>query len=159
TGRGGAAGTLSVPANVQVPEKAFSGAGGASERSPEVPGGAAGTPQKFMCIAFNASQFTPDPFNPTKSVTNLLLTLEHARITGETKPGEKKEGSARGAGEKGSVTILDNAQGWMEPRLLRTVADHARELYHAGQRQRAWELLAPYWRASREATSQAARAT
>ncbi|HSJ08573.1 MAG TPA: hypothetical protein VK928_01640, partial [Longimicrobiales bacterium] len=159
TGRGGAAGSLSVPAHVQVPDRAFSGAGGASKLSAEVPGGAAGTPQKYLCVAFNASQFAPNPLDPKKSLTNLLMKLEHTRVRGETKPGKSAEGSARGAGEQGRRTVLDDAQGWMEPRLLRMVADHARELYHAGQRQRAWELLEPYWRASREATSQAARAS
>jgi len=153
TGRGGAGGSLSVMDGVHVPAWAFSAAGGASERSPDVPGGAPGKPRRYLCVAFNAAQFAPDPLNPTKSIVRITEYLRTTRIVGETKPGRSAAGSAKGAGDDGAVVVQRDAHAWMEPRLLRIVADHARELYQAGHRERAWERLAPYWSANRAASA------
>ena len=160
TGRGGNGGILTVPAHISIPEGAFSCTGGLSELSPYVQGGAAGKPQKYLVGAFRALQHvmmddlryvSSKPTKQTRAeYIPLKNMLEVVAKAGETQPGQSAEGSMLGPGDEGRLVHDGGTYGWMEPRLVRIVADHARELYGAGHRERAWERLKPYWLASRE---------
>lgn len=156
TGRGGRGGSITLTVAPDRPSGWYSCRGGDSNSSPNINGGEAGTPQKYICAAINAVQYAEDPlyFDPLTNNTKgniLLLTdkLETHRIFGTTKPGKGALGRAKGPGEDGTLARAD-ANTWLDARLLRTMADRAREYFGAGQRERAWELIAPYWRACRD---------
>ncbi|MCP8689859.1 hypothetical protein [Marinobacterium sedimentorum] len=151
TGRGGRGGNITLAVAPNGASSWYSCSGGASTDSPAVDGGKPGTPEKYICAAINAVQFVKDPTssNPDANAFLLPTKLEMHRIFGTTKPGQRALGRAKGPGDDGTLTPAE-ANTWLDTRLLRTMADYAREYYGAGQRERAWELIAPYWQACRE---------
>lgn len=165
TGRGGDGGAIVFSAVTDHASGWFSSRGGVSETSPLTLGGEPGEPQKYVCAAFNANQYAKALLTDVNVIENVMGGDEAAYlgdvdsriIAGITKPGEDAEGSARGPGTNGKLTRA-NAHSWLDARLLRTMADYARELYAAGHRERAWEAIAPYWQAMR-ALSQPALTT
>ncbi|WP_221800356.1 ATP-binding protein [Oceanobacter mangrovi] len=149
TGRGGRAGNISLTCSANG-SAWYSLEGGASPLSDAVAGGAAGTPQHYICAAIGFKQFMQQAFTPEgTNGFQPLLSFSTGRLPGSTKPGKDQQGRAKGKGEDGSLQQLADKL-WLEPRLLRTMADYAREYYAAGQRQQAWEIISPYWLITRE---------
>lgn len=144
TGLGGSGGAIVLPASTDGDYVWYSNKGGASPLSDNVEGGPAGEPKNYIVAALSAVQsgIVGDRLRP-------YVKLEVHRSERMTKPGKRADGRAKGPGEHGKVIRAD-VHAWLEPRLLRTMADYAGELYAAGHRELAWEAIAPYWQQSRE---------
>ncbi|WP_027669536.1 hypothetical protein [Rheinheimera baltica] len=158
TGHGGRGGAISITTLLAAPDvfeptdgtpNWYSCCGGSSQLSPDVEGGKPGQPQYYICAAFSAEQFVNDSADTGINLFRFFDRLSDSRIIGATKPGKKASGNAKGKGKDGMLTHAAGLS-WLDTRLLRTMADYAREYYAAGQRERAWEVIAPYWQACRE---------
>jgi flagellin-like hook-associated protein FlgL len=136
-GSGGDAGLLTT--NQAALINAFqSAAGQEGARASDVTGGRAGTPTKSARYELTCYY---DMFG---SDDGRIETNVKAPTTTKAGADYKAKGSSKGGGRRPDPAPLQPQQAWLHPDLLRQMLMVVRELYLAGARERAGELLAAY---------------